>query len=133
MTVTEGERGRAAVFGYGSLVSLTSLAEVLGRPAHGSTRARLPGWRRRWSLQRHNLRSEKTFELADGSRPTWILSLNIERAPGSDAAPNGLLFDVSEDELVRLDSRERRYDRVDVTSEIDVAETRRPAGRIYTY
>ena len=79
---------RVAVFAYGSLASLASAERTLGRPVEHAGRARLAGWRRRWSLARDNLRSEKTFARADdGTVPPHCLGLNIERRAGP--GPNG--------------------------------------------
>ncbi len=105
-----------AVFGYGSLVDPQSAGATLGRPVGGAPTARLPGWRRRWSLFRDNLREEKTFAIEPGGEvPPYVLGLNLEPDPGSPDGPNGVLIEVSEAELNRLDLREMRYDRVDVT------------------
>ena len=118
----------SAVFAYGSLVSTHSVAEMLGREITGSSPVRLEGWRRRWSLKRNNLEIEKTFARRDnGHTPAWILSLNLERvddssAPSRRGAPNGVLLPASDEDLDRFDSREMRYDRVDVSEQI------RPAG-----
>jgi hypothetical protein len=108
-----------AVFAYGSLVNPESATETLGRQVEASRPLRLSGWRRRWSTFRDNLASEKTFARAgDGSFPRWCLGLNIE--PASDQpGPNGVLLYVTPDELERLDLREMRYDRVDVTPALD--------------
>jgi hypothetical protein len=112
---------RLAVFAYGSLASLTSAERTLGRPVHHLGAARLAGWRRRWSLARDNLRSEKTFaRAADGTVPSCCLGLNLERATGD--GPNGALIEITDAELDRLALRELRYDAVDVTSEIVGAE-----------
>jgi hypothetical protein len=108
---------RLAVFGYGSLVNVASLSATLGRPAEIAASARLSGWRRSWGLARDNEAAEKTFELVDGSRPRFCLGLDL--APDDDApAPNGALVAVSDDELDRLDLREIRYERVDVSEGI---------------
>ena len=107
-----------AVFGYGSLVDVASLAATLGRPIEVAALARLRGWRRTWGLARDNELSEKTFELADGSRPRFCLGLDL--VPDREAPPpNGALFEVTDAELDRLDVREIRYERVDVTAGID--------------
>ncbi len=107
-----------AVFGYASLVDPRSAGATIGRPVRGAA-ARLPGWRRRWSLVRDNLRSEKTFAIEPGGEvPPFVLGLNLEPAPGASAAVNGVLIEVSEAELERLDLREIRYDRLDVTEAI---------------
>jgi hypothetical protein len=95
---------RIAVFAYGSLVDPASAALTLGRPVPGSSPASLPGWRRRWSVVRDNLGCEKTFARAsDGTKPRWILGLNIEQVAreGNAAALNGALIEVSESELER--------------------------------
>ena len=56
---------RLAVFAYGSLASLASAERTLGRPVEPGGQVRLAGWRRRWSLARDNLLSEKTFARAE--------------------------------------------------------------------
>lgn len=110
---------RVAVFGYGSLADPHSAAQTLGREVPKLVPARLGGWRRRWSEVRDNRRCEKTFALEpSGELPDWVLGLNVEPASGvpGEAGPNGVLIEVSEEELERLDVRELRYDRVDVTA-----------------
>jgi hypothetical protein len=108
-----------AVFAYASLVSPESAAATLGRRVEASAPLRLPGWRRRWSTFRDNLGSEKTFAHAGGgSLPRWCLGLNIEPAAG-EPGPNGVLLYVASEELQRLDLREMRYDRVEVTEAFD--------------
>jgi cation transport regulator ChaC len=108
-----------AVFGYGSLVSPASAAETLGREVEASPPVRLRGWRRRWSTFRDNLAAEKTFGRADdGTLPPWCLGLNVEPARG-EPGPNGVLLYVTAGELDRLDLREMRYDRVEVSDAFD--------------
>lgn len=128
---------RLAVFAYGSLVSRASVAATLGRygdPA-GVWPATLPGWRRRFTLRRDNLRSEKTFALADGSVPEWVLGLNIEAAGDGDpgTAPNGALIEVTAAELERLDRRELRYSRVDVSGDAEPAPGAPSYERVFAY
>jgi hypothetical protein len=109
---------RVAVFTYGSLVDTASFAGTLGRPVEVAGLARLRGWRRTWGLARDNEASEKTFELTDGTRPRFCLGLDL--VPDPDAPPpNGALTEVTDAELDRLDLREIRYERVDVTEAID--------------
>jgi hypothetical protein len=104
-----------AVFGYGSLASAESAAATLGRPVELSPPLRLPGHNRRWSTIRNNHRVEKSFAPASGDGEIeWVLGLNLEPAPGAEG-PNGVLVEVSEAEAERLDLREMRYRRVDVT------------------
>jgi hypothetical protein len=110
---------RLAVFGYASLVSAASAAQTLGRPVEFAAVARLAGWARGWTLGREQAKSEKTFALPDGTVPTFCLGLNIDRDQ-SAAAPNGVLIELTESELERLDLREIRYLREDVTEAITV-------------
>jgi hypothetical protein len=125
---------RIAVFAYGSLVSPASAELTLGRPVTISAPLRLPGWRRVWGAARDNTAVEKTFARADdGSTPPFLLGLTLEPAPGEEG-PNGALVEVTEEELERLDLRELRYDREDVTAAL--AETGGPAGdydRVFAY
>ena len=78
-------------------------------------------------------RSEKTFARADGSRPALLP--RAQRRPGRRCAgaPNGVLIELTEAELERLDLREIRYDRVDVTDAIEVANGAHGFDRVLTY
>lgn len=112
------------LFAYGSLVSPASAALTLGREVEAIGPARLRGWRRRWSQAHDNEASEKTFARADdGSVPAYCLGLNIERGDVGEPGPNGTLIAVTEAELDRLDVREIRYDRTDVSDAFDGAST----------
>lgn len=103
---------RLGLFAYGSLVSPESASRTLGRPLEATAIVRLGGWRRRWSTMRDNHASEKTFaRRSDGSLPGHVLGLNLEPSDDPDEAPNGVLLELSADELDRLDVRELRYDR----------------------
>ena len=113
---------RLAIFAYGSLVSPASASFTLGREIGAGVPARLPGWARRWTLVRNNLTAEKTFALArDGSLPGFCLGLNLEPAPGGEG-PNGALVELGEADLERLDLREMRYRRLDVTADVRTAD-----------
>ena len=109
---------RLALFAYASLVSPESAGETLGRTIDGLVPARLEGFSRGWTLGRDNLRSEKTFARADGSLPRFCLGLNLEHAGAESPPPNGVLLEVTKAELERLDVREIRYRRIDVTEAI---------------
>jgi cation transport regulator ChaC len=116
---------RLAVFAYGSLVSRSSFQHTFGRRPEMLHPARLGGWRRRWSLLRDNLTSEKTFARRSGGElPRWVIGLNIEPNEASDPqlAPNGALIEISDGELERLDLRELRSDRVEVASQLSGGE-----------
>jgi hypothetical protein len=109
---------RLAVFAYGSLVDPRSASLTLGREVSSPLPARLVGWRRRWTVYRDNRKSEKTFAIQPGGEvPPWIIGLNIEPDP-DDVGPAGALLEVTEAELDRLDLREMRYERTDVTAAV---------------
>jgi hypothetical protein len=110
---------RLGLFGYGSLVLHDSASMTLGRPAGQLRPARLRDWKRRFSQRRDNLTCEKTFECAGGWRPEWILGLNVERGEDEVGPVNGVVIELTDAELDRLDIREIRYDRVDVTDSVE--------------
>jgi cation transport regulator ChaC len=120
------------VFGYGSLAHPASAALTLGREVRFDGIARLPGWRRRWTVYRDNAASEKTFAFADGRRPQHVLGLNLERDEAC-AGANGVLIEITEAEADRLDLREMRYDRIDVTAEVAVPSSGPAPARVIAY
>jgi hypothetical protein len=103
---------------------------TLGRPSGELRPARLHDWRRRFSQRRDNLTCEKTFECEGGWRPEWILGLNVEEGEDGAGPVNGVVIELTEAELDRLDIREIRYDRVDVTGSVEGEEL---PERIVTY
>ena len=123
---------RLAVFGYASLVSPASAALSLGRPVEPAAMGRLEGWRRRWTTYRDNLASEKTFALDDGTLPPFVLGLNIERDPACEGA-NGALIEIDQAEADRLDVRELRYDRIDVTPDVRMDGDTASFDRVIAY
>lgn len=119
---------RIAVFAYGSLVDPRSASLTLEREVSSPLPARLVGWRRRWSVCRDNRCAEKTFAIHPGDEvPPWIIGLNIEPDP-EDVGPAGALLEVTETELERLDLREMRYERADVTAAVRPLEGDPKAG-----
>lgn len=113
------------VFAYGSLVSPASAAQTLGEPLEAIAPARLRGRRRRWSTVRDNLASEKTFAPVRGGEPfRFCLGLNIEPDDEGEGV-NGALLRLSAAQLDRLDLREMRYDRIEIT---ELVEAEAPAG-----
>lgn len=123
---------RVGLFGYGSLVLPESIEMTLGRQIRMSRPVRLHGWRRRFSQARDNLTCEKTFECEGGRRPEWILGLNVEQGEDDAGPVNGVVLELTEAELDRLDIREIRYDRADVTDQIQGRDHDLP-NRIITY
>lgn len=130
-----------AVFAYGSLVDPASAAATLGRGVGEPLVVTLGGWRRRFSQARDNESCEKTFARSgDGWVPPFVLGLNLERSSGSgadegprDPTPNGVLVAVDEGDLARLDRREIRYLRTDVTADVTYASEAPRFARVLTY
>jgi hypothetical protein len=121
---------RLGLFAYGSLVNPDSAALTLGHPVAAAGVVRLPGHRRRWSTRRDNLRSEKTFaRSSDATRPAHVLGLNLEPCGDDVEAPNGVVLEVSEADLERLDLREMRYERF----AIGVVPTGVDCDELYAY
>jgi hypothetical protein len=126
---------RLALFAYASLVNPASAGETLGRTIDGLVPARLEGFSRGWTLGRDNLTTEKMFARADGTVPRFCLGVGVMSDPDAPA-PNGALIELSEAELDRLDLREMRYTRLDVTAAIHVGEAGTeppPFDRVVTY
>lgn len=121
---------RVGLFGYGSLVLRESASMTLGRLIGELRPARLHDWRRRFSQRRDNLTCEKTFECDGGWRPEWILGLNVEEGEAEAGPVNGVVIELTEAELYRLDIREIRYDRVEVTGSVQGEDL---PDRIVTY
>jgi cation transport regulator ChaC len=121
---------RVGLFGYGSLVLRESASMTLGRLIGELRPARLHDWRRRFSQRRDNLTCEKTFECEGGWRPEWILGLNVEEGEAEAGPVNGVVIELTEAELYRLDIREIRYDRVEVTGSVQGEDL---PDRVVTY
>jgi cation transport regulator ChaC len=117
-----------AVFAYGSLVSRASAEGTLGRPLGRFEPATLRGWRRGFFQARHNPTCEKPFARAEGGElPEFILALGLEPDPTGEV--NGALIELTEAEADRLDGRELRYERRDVTAEVHPEGF----GTVFTY
>lgn len=118
--------GLTWVFGYGSLVSPTSLASTLGRPAESirSMPAELTGFGRRWNYGSLTLRGSWRHhgETVSGI----VVSLGLEASESERC--NGVVVAVTEEELGHLDWRERDYERTEVTDRIRLDGGTGPAG-----
>jgi len=126
------------IFGYGSLVDPADVERYVGsRPVEDMdwAPALLDGYERVWNVGMYNVHDrddDKFFTTAEGERYKGIiLSLGLES--NRDMAVNGLVFRVERRDLSRLDRRERRYDRVDVTGSISTAARLTSGSTVYTY
>ena len=121
--------GEHAVFGYGSLLSISSLERTLGRTYGGPfVVCAIDGWRRTWNVAMPN----DVFVYRERDRwvtPEKIFYLNVE--PDAGRAVNGVLFVVNSEELHRFDAREWIYDRVDVSSQLRGAQV--AGGQAWVY
>lgn len=102
------------IFGYGSLVSPTSLATTIGRepPPADVAVAHLDGYGRRWNYGSLHLRGDWHH---GGVRVSQGLVVSLGLVVADDETCNGVVVRVSDDELAALDWRERDYQRTDVT------------------
>lgn len=130
-----GTAGRTAVFAYGSLVSPTSAALTLGSAVERIWPAELRGWRRGFIQARDNRACEKTFTRADsGEVPKWILGLGVTPDSDPEAWVNGGLIELDDAQAARLDLRELRYERREVTAAISLPSRSTPAfDQVFTY
>jgi cation transport regulator ChaC len=121
---------RIGVFAYGSLVSTASAAATLGDGLEAQP-AELHGWRRGFTQARRNRACEKTFARRDtGEVPEWILGLAVD--PDRDGWVNGAVIELDESQASRLDLREMRYERREVTGAVQAAAGA-PLDRVFTY
>ncbi len=122
------------VFGYGSLVSPTSLASTIGRQVATDdiSAAHLHGYGRRWNYGSLHLRGDWRHNDIDVYQGV-VISLGLVLAEGERC--NGIAVRVTEEELAQLDWRERDYERTDVTDRIeaDEADPALVGGAIVTY
>jgi hypothetical protein len=108
------------VFGYASLVAAPTVA-----------RAVLRGHRRVWGVAMDNaieIPGYKVYALPDGTRPPLAVAfLDLEEVDGAEV--EGTLLAVDTAGLAALDTRERQYERLDVTALVEPA----PDGPVWTY
>ena len=109
------------VFGYGSLVSPSSLAATIGRPIEPNDLVvtHLMGYGRRWNYGSMHLRGDWHH---DGVTVRQGLVVSLGLVVADTEVCNGVAARVSDDELAKLDWRERDYERTDITDHV-IAET----------
>ncbi len=125
--------GGAWIFGYGSLVSPTSLARTIGRAVDARSEifvAHLAGFGRRWNYGSLNLRGDWHHDGVDVEGGV-VISLGL--GTSGDERCNGVVVRVSDDELEALDWRERDYERTDITDQVDVEIDERLDAPVVTY
>jgi len=102
------------VFGYGSLVNPKSIQRTLGREISEEDllEARLSDHVRKWQLVDWVIIQDLNLE-----RIIPAIFLDIVREQGKEV--NGILFQLSEEELDKMDCSERNYDRIHISNLIE--------------
>jgi hypothetical protein len=113
------------IFGYGSAMSVESANRTLCRESASEVNmsvVRLRDYTRVW----HYLAS-----VMFNDAPEHVIDLAfLDLQPQLGASCNGVLIEVTDDELARFDIRETGYDRVDVSEGVsDLPES----GRVFAY
>lgn len=119
------------IFGYGSLVSPASMATTIGRTVavDDVLVAHLDGYGRRWNYGSLHLRGDWAH---DGVHVRQGLVVSLGLVASSTESCNGVIVRVTDDEVDRLDWRERDYQRTDVTELIRLEATE-TVERVSTY
>lgn len=120
------------LFVYGSLVNPSEVVRTLGHPAKTVHPVRLDGWIREWGVAiDYSVSRQRLLSIENTDSFSYVAALNVRPAEHGERAtdPNGVLIEVSDDDLTKLDARESHYTLTDVTEHIVGA----PEGLIYTY
>lgn len=139
--ILEIPQGFAGIVSYGSLISLPSMEQTLGHKYNGPAHEiHLRGWERVWTCVRPfndpqaiaaGAPKIDAHFLRDGERVPIIGAAELNIYPKKRGRINGVLYLITDEELLSLDKRERGYQRVDVTDRIE--EFRFRGGKIYVY
>jgi hypothetical protein len=121
--------GDHAIFGYGSLLSLSSLERTLGRAYSGPfVPCSVLGWRRSWDVTMPN-RTRYVIQNKEQVFPEHILYLNVRRQALSIV--NGVVFVITGHDLLSYDEREWIYNRVPVNDFLSGVQVR--GGQVWMY
>jgi hypothetical protein len=129
--------GRTGIVGYGSLISLPSMEQSLEHKYEGPIHeVHVKGYERAWEcvrLWRLGSGPKKFFAyVLHGTERVSILgAAELDLFPNKKSRINGVLYLLTDEELLRFDEREQGYRRVDVTDEI--MEFRIQGGKVYVY
>ena len=129
--------GFTGIVGYGSLISLPSMEQSLGHKYEGPIHeVHVKGYERVWKCVRP-WRSDSgpmkffAYILRGTERVPILGAAELDLSPNNKSRINGILYLLTDEELHKFDERERGYQRMDVTDEIE--EFRFRGGRVYVY
>ena len=127
--------GSGGIVAYGSLMSLPSMEQTLGHKYEGPIhQVHLMGYERAWTCVRPISEGSRKIDasyLSGTERVPFTGAAELNIYPKDKAWINGILYMVTDEELARLDKRERGYRRVDVTGRIEEFDFR--GGKVYVY
>jgi hypothetical protein len=140
-TTLEIPEGSAGIVGYGSLISLQSLEQSLGRKYECTTyQVHLGGYERAWAIVRSfndpppDSEDKTRYEvhyLQDNTRIPIDGAAELNIYPNEKSWLNAVLYVISGEDLLKLDRREWGYERVEVTDKVE--EYRFKGGKVYAY
>ncbi len=140
-SVIEIPAGSVGIVAYGSLMSLVSMEQTLGHKYSGPVHPiRLRGYERAWTnlsalpdppTTTPGMKTPKIFFRRGQERIPLrgFVQLNVHPKPGGRI--NGVLYLITDNELMKLDKREYGYRRVDVSDKIE--EFSFAGGKVYIY
>jgi len=141
MTTLDIPEGFVGIVAYGSLISLPSMEKTLGHKYDGPIHeVHLKGYERMWICVRPfndpqaiAAGAEKidVHFLRDGECVPVIGAAELNIYPQKKGRINGILYLITDEELLSLDKREHGYRRVDATDRIE--EFRFRGGKVYVY
>ena len=133
--------GSVGIIAYGSLISLPGMEETLGHKYGGPIHeVHLTGYERAWTCVRPfneplaiaaGAKKIDAYFLSDGERVPIIGAVELNIYPRKKGRINGILYLITDEELIRFDKREHGYRKVDVTDRIE--EFRFQGGKVYIY
>jgi len=115
------------IFGYGSLINKESATKTLGRRIFDEEilLCELNGYTRIWGVVNIVIVSNYME-----NKPVNAVFLDIRSQPGKSV--NGVLMEITLDELERMDAREKNYIRIDVTNNLNTTINNRNS-KVFTY
>jgi hypothetical protein len=140
-TTLEIPAGSVGMIGYGSLMSLSSMEQSLGRKYKGPTyQIHLAGFERTWTHLRpfNEVQSEpadnvqyNAYYVEENVRIPVDGSVELDICHKKDGRINAVLYVIPDKDIIKFDKRERTYERVDVTDKVE--EYRIAKGKVYAY